>query len=339
MPGYPTLIAAVQAVFGRGLLPVRVADAVLGTAAIGLVWLLARELYGAREAVVAAAITAVYPFFVAQAALVLSETLFVVWMLAAGICLARAWRRCSPRWAALAGLWCGLATLTRGSFLPVGPLAAVGWAAFGRPRRRALGCAGAMLGALAIALAPWVIRNWGASDGHLVLTTLRMGPSLYEGLNPEADGGPMMERINWDEGTRGLSERERDRYWRRRAVEYALANPGRVAALAWRKLGRFWNVVPNFAALRSPLLCLALGVPYVVVMLLAAVGLAWSWRRGDVALIVLLPVVYYCGVHMIFVGSVRYREAVMPLLIVLAARGAARVWRGGWRKAANGSEA
>ena len=326
MPGYPVLLAGVQAVFGDSLLAARVADALLGTALIALVFLLAREVYGPREGVAAAAIVAVYPFLVVQALLVLSETLFAVLLVAGSWFLAKAYRGTKVKWAALAGLAFGLATLTRGSFLAATLLAAVGWVVASRIERRAVLCAAAMVGALALAMAPWVARNWRASDGHLVLTTLRVGPSLYEGLNPNADGGPMMDRINWDEGTVGLSEYERDQHWRRKAFEFVRENPRRALALAATKLGRFWNVVPNLEQFRGALPCAIVGIPYGLVMLLALVGLVRPGRRVEVALILLLPVVYYCLVHMVFVGSVRYREALMPLLIAVAGGGVITLW-------------
>lgn len=325
MPAYPVMIAALQAAFGGGLLPVRVGDALLGTALVALVYLLGMEFYGRREAALAAGIAAVYPFLVVQAVLVLSETLFMAFAVAGAFFVARAWKQPRAAWGALAGLAFGLATLTRGSYLALAPLTAIGFVVGRCGERRACTCAAMLLGVFALTLAPWVARNWVASDGHLVLTTLRVGPSLYEGLNEDADGGPMMDRIDWDEGTAGMSEYERSRHWRELALRYAREHPGRVLELAIAKLARFWNVVPNLGQLRGAAPCVVFGAPYVLVMILAVVGLLVS-RRMDVALTLLLPVVYYSLVHTVFVGSIRYREALMPLLIVAAGHGALAAW-------------
>ena len=326
MPGYPVFLAALEAAFGRSNLAVRLAQAAVGTLAVLLSYVLARELFGTRAALAAAALTAVYPAFVAFTVLVLSETLFTVLLLAGAVGLAMAWRRGGLVWPAAAGVGLALATLARGSLLPVAGLVAVGWVAARKPRLGSLQGAVAMLAAFAIAMAPWVVRNWRVTGGHLVLTTLRTGPSLYEGLNPNADGGPMMDQINWDAGTAGMTEWERDQHWRELALDYARQHPGRVAVLALVKLVRFWNVVPNLRSFRSPAICAGLGLPYAAVMVLALVGLVRSWRRADVALILLLPVVYHALVHMVFVGSLRYRVAVMPLVIVLAACGVDVLW-------------
>ena len=333
MPGYPVFLALVQSVCGESLLAVRLVQAVVGTGVVWLVWLLAREVYGERQACLAAAVAAVYPYFVLFTPLVLAETVFMALFLWGALCLKLAYSH--GRWvsAVLAGVFLGLATLVRASLLPFVLLAAAVWVVLGRLERGAFGRAAALLVAFGLVMAPWVVRNYYASGGHVVPTTLRAGPSLYEALNPEADGGPMMDRIDWGDGTEGLSEYEQNRLWRARAVAFVRGSPAKALALAGRKLVRFWNVVPNYPPFRVPLLCVVVGVPYVAVMLLAAVGLVRSWRRGDVNLILLLPVVYYALLHMVFVGSVRYRVPVMPLVIIIAAHGLVALMRHRFQKA------
>jgi hypothetical protein len=80
-----------------------------------------------------------------------------------------------------------------------------------------------------------------------------------------------------------------------------------------------------------------LGIPYLLVMVLACIGAARCWRRPEVALTVILPVVYYSMLHLVFVSSVRYRIVVMPLLIALAGVGVVRVWEG--RRRPSGTDA
>jgi len=306
------------------------------------VWLLARELYGDRQACLAAAISAVYPYFVMFTPLVLAETVFIALFLWAAVFLELGFAR--GRWlsAVLAGVFLGLAVLVRASLLPWVFGAAVMWVLLRRLERGAVARAAAMLAVFCAVMAPWVMRNYSASGGHVVVTTLRAGSSLYEGLNPKADGGPMLDRIDWGDGTEGMNEYEQDRLWRSRALAFAHSRPGRVLELAGTKLMRFWNVVPNYRSFRVPWLCVVVGVPYVGVMLLAFAGLARSWRRPDVHLILVLPVVYYAVLHAVFVGSVRYRVAIMPLLIVLASHGLASLfWRGerkGQRRGEHGVE-
>ncbi|MFP4057166.1 MAG: ArnT family glycosyltransferase [Candidatus Brocadiia bacterium] len=333
MPGYPCFLAAVHAAFGEGLLAVRLTQAVLGVATAGLAYLFARRLFGPGEGLVAAAAAAVYPIFVLLVVLVLSEVLFAALLAGGMVCLGKAASSRRLVWALGTGAVLGAATLVRASLLLFVPLAAVCWVVGSRLDRRALRGAVLMVAVFAAMLAPWGVRNWWASGGHIVVTTLRAGASLYEALNPQADGGPMMESIDWGRASRELEARgvepteyARDRFWRRLAVRYAARRPGRVGELALRKLRRFWSPVPNEPALRTRLLCLLLGVPYGIAVVLAVVGLGASWRRGDVLLILVLPVVYHSLLHMVFVSSIRYRVVVMPLVLGLSAHGAVAVW-------------
>ncbi|MFW6162839.1 MAG: ArnT family glycosyltransferase, partial [Planctomycetota bacterium] len=289
-------------------------------------WRLGRALFGEREGVVAAAILAVYPHAVLFTPLVLAETLFVALLLWGLVSLRSAWAG-RTRAAGVAGLALGLGTLVRASLLPGVFFLTAAWVVLRRFAKGAVGGAALMVLVFAATMTPWVVRNWRASGGHFVPTTLRAGPSLYEALNPRADGGPMMDRIDWGRGTEGLSEYEANRLWQRRAIEWAKENPGRALALAGRKLARFWNPVPNAPEFRTPLLSVAIAVPYLLVLALAAAGLRDWWRRPEVHLILVLPVLYHALLHAVFVSSIRYRMPVMPLIIVLAAPGLLRVLR------------
>jgi hypothetical protein len=68
-------------------------------------------------------------------------------------------------------------------------------------------------------------------------------------------------------------------------------------------------------------------ISYVPVMLLALVGGWWFLRRGWPYAICLAPAMYFTVLHTIFVGSIRYRQPAMLLLIVLAAGALATMWR------------
>jgi 4-amino-4-deoxy-L-arabinose transferase-like glycosyltransferase len=328
MPGYAYFLAGIEAVCGRSLLAVRLVQALVGSVAVWLAARLAAELFGGRPALWAAGLVAVYPVFVLYTALILAETLFVTLLLGGLLALLLAMRRDRLALALLAGALLGLAVLVRASLLPAVVLLAGGWAVWRRLRPRALLGAACMLAVVAAALVPWAWRNWRLT-GHVVVTTSRAGASLYEALNPEADGGPMLNVQANVPRRPGLDEVERDRQLRREAVEYVREHPGRVAWLALVKFARTWSPVPNHPRFRSAPVCVTVAVPYTIVMVLAAIGLVRVVRRvpgrgaprAEVLLILGLPVVYYALLHMVFVGSIRYRMPVMPLLMVLAARG------------------
>jgi hypothetical protein len=117
-----------------------------------------------------------------------------------------------------------------------------------------------------------------------------------------------------------------NRHFADAAIAWARANPGRTFQLAWIKLGRMWNIWPNEASLRSWPLRLAVAVGYVPLLLLGIVG-AWRFAGRDFSYaLCVLPAAYFSLLHMIFVGSIRYRQPAMLVLIVLAAGALDWIW-------------
>ena len=61
-------------------------------------------------------------------------------------------------------------------------------------------------------------------------------------------------------------------------------------------------------------------------VLLGLGGVATFARRGWPTILCLMPAVYLTGLHMVFVGSIRYRQPPMLLVIVLAAGMFLQLW-------------
>jgi 4-amino-4-deoxy-L-arabinose transferase-like glycosyltransferase len=165
-PGYPLFLAGCRLVFGARVLPVRLVQAVLGTASVWLVYRLTEQVLAARRPspgnlspwermsegqvrvlppsprgrggipLLAAALAAIDPFLVATAALVLSEALFIPLMLLSLLGLAIIWPaedeaagrpRHGGRWAIGTGAASGAAVLVRPSWILFVPLMIAAW--------------------------------------------------------------------------------------------------------------------------------------------------------------------------------------------------------------------
>lgn len=334
-PGYPILLAPIFVV-GGSQPPVfwgRALSAVFGTATVGGVWWLARRLFGTRAGWIAGATAAIYPGAVAVSWLVLSEAPFGALMILQLALWTVAWQAgSSGRVAAMAlaaGLVAGAAVLVRPSWLLFTPGAMLAGLIFGRPRRRHLGIGLAMLGGLCLTMAPWWVRNL-ALTGHFVPTTLQVGASLYDGLHEGATGASNMDFVpGFTAGERWLDqyspeapepfEYRLDGSFRRESLRWAVGHAREVARLAAVKFARMWNVWPNEPSLSSWPVRLAVLISYLPVLALGLVGAARSVRRGWPYVLCWLPAVYFTGLHMVFVSSIRYRQPAMLGLIVLAA--------------------
>ncbi len=162
------------------------------------------------------------------------------------------------------------------------------------------------LGAVAI-MAPWWARN-AREFGRFVPTALWAGASLYDGLNPKADGSSEMSFLG-DGRFVGLGEVEQDRALRDEAIDFARRNPGRVATLAAIKASRFWSLWPNAREFRSSRVNLASAAATAPLFVLLGRG-AWRCRRdirAAPALDVAGPLLYFFAIHLVFVSSIRYR--------------------------------
>ncbi|WP_337176801.1 glycosyltransferase family 39 protein [Paludisphaera sp.] len=335
-PGYPLFLAGCRAVLGDNPLGARLVQAALGAACVWLVYRLALATLGEdrrRLALVAAAITAVHPYFIVMSALLLSEALFVPLLLAFLWAAAVLWDRDDARGvlapALAAGAAAGAAVLVRPSCVMYFPAALAAWGVYMLATRRAarpvVVAALATAAAFSAVMAPWWVRN-ARVHGDFVPTALWAGASLYDGLNPDATGASDM-RFMADPDVWPLDERDQDERLKAGALAFARENPGRAARLALVKLGRYWSPWPNAEAARSPWLTGAAALAMTPPLVLMAIGL-WALRR-DVRAWALLagPILYFGALHMAFASSMRYRTPGEVPATALAAVGLSRAIR------------
>ena len=329
MPGFPMLLAVCMKVFGENAFPIRIVLAAVGAAACFLVFLLGRELFDERTGVTAAAIAAISPAMVGFAPLVLSETLFAACLVLSVWCMTRlVTNETCTRWSIRAGacwLMCGaavaVACYVRPSWLLAAPLFALVLLIRWPDKKLALACGATVLAGTALTLTPWIIRNFNVTDGKLVVTTLWLGPSLYDGFNPDANGDSDMTFFDRDSLSNSMSEYDVNRHYTRLALEYAAAHPLHSLRLTGAKVWRFWKPWPNADQFRSWWMLVAVGGFFLPVLVLALLG-AWTVRHRPWAwLLTLGPLVYFSILHMIFVGSLRYRLPAEYPMCVLSAVG------------------
>ena len=182
---FPLYIYFLSAILGvaRSLIAVRLIQALLGTTAVGFIFVAAREWFGVRAAWIAATLAALTGLFTFYEALVLQAALDPVLTAAALAALSLGLNRRVVGWVCLSGLAFGLQALNRPNIL----LAAAGLAALMLVGLRPRKVAAAFTASLVLALAPLMIRNaivaddWFPSSSH-------GGLNFYIGNNSQADG-------------------------------------------------------------------------------------------------------------------------------------------------------
>jgi hypothetical protein len=327
-PGYPAFLAGIWTVAGerndRAILWVQaILGSFSGMIVFGIARLFERHSRWRGWSLLAMTIAMFEPYGLVLGALQLSETLFTFLFLSSIYAIVRSIQRphfFSGTWG---GIFAGAAILVRPSLLLLGPIAAfvalVTSGTFLTTGRYVL-----VMGiTMACFLAPWWVRNYKLFHAP-VLTTLNVGESLFDGLNPKATGASEMS-FTRDESVLAMSEKDRDDHWRKEAINWARANPARVVELACIKFARFWSPWPNEPRFQTPMVVTATTLFTVPVYLLAIIGVWSAWRGTPsdrmLVLLVLVPTIYFCGLHLIFVSSVRYRAVIMPLLALVAGLG------------------
>ncbi len=336
MPGFPALLAVPIRLFDHPDLPARLMLTGVGTIACALVYWLGRVLCDQRMGLTAATLAAVSPTLAGFSPIVLSETTFAMcltasligmaWM-ARGRVVATAEGDHREPWTAgmlvllgtITGVLIGITCYVRPSWLLSAPLFGGAYVLLSPEKGRAVvGAACVVFGAVAVLL-PWGVRNERVT-GHFVLTTLWMGPSLYDGLSPQATGDSDMTFYDRDNlMALGMSEYDVNRHYSQKAWAFARANPGRAIELAAIKLWRYLKPWPNaqqFGGWKPALIIAAFIIPMYVLALRG-----WWVTRSNLCVwgLTIGPLLYFAGLHMLFVSSLRYRlPAEYPLLVMTA---------------------
>lgn len=336
-PGYGYFLAAIFAAAGDAgaaegdaaseidapLLPVRLIQALMGGALCVGVYLIGSRLFGPAAGLAAAALAAFDPFLAYFSGLILTEVPFALLLVAGFACLLKT-EGGSVGYSVAAGVCLGAAALVRLSVFPMLPSTAVVWAVLQWRKPGSLRTAAIVAAVSVLVLVPWAIRNQ-RQTGEFTFATLSGGMSLYEGTYPGADGGPAIDKIDWPAELDGMGEAEKDAALYDAAVGFILDDPLRILRLAAVKLVRFWSIFPNFSEYRRPLVMAVSAAWMIPVMVLTAAGLVMQRRRLRTAGVLLVPAVWFSALHSIFVGSIRYRAPVMPLLVIFAGAAAARI--------------
>jgi 4-amino-4-deoxy-L-arabinose transferase-like glycosyltransferase len=344
-PLYPYFLALLYKVSGSSIAFAVLCQHVIGALSVVLVYLLAREFFVARVAILASAMAALYwPLIYFEGSLLI-VTLIVFLDLLALLLLSVSVRRQNLGWFLVAGLVLGLSATARPSILilvPVLPLALF-------LSRRAEDPAGrirswhkqtaAVLAGLIVVVTPVLLRNYTVGRDFVPIAS-QAGVNFFIGNNPLSNGsqavvpGAPADLEGTFRGAIELAERDVGRsmkpsevsdYYFKKGLDFVFGSPAESASLTLKKFYFFWAGVErsnnqyiqffwrHFGLGRVPLAGFWLIGP------LALMGGVVLWRRRrELSLFYLFVASYMVGVVAFFVNA-RFRLPVAPVLMIFAA--------------------
>ncbi len=321
MPVYPLFLAQFAAFGDNGVLGARIAQAILSALTAAIIVGVAAGLTTIPGVLLVALLAIFNPYEVFFANLLLTESLFTLLLVLTTV---TAWRLTRPtaaesrrRVGPLIGVaLCGaLAVMTRPSSAGWVGLLWIALLAFDANRLRGAWRVAACIAALGLMMLPWGARN-RAVLGESAWLSANGGVTLFDAAGPQADGSSDQSFLKDAPHLAQMTEMQRDRALRAKAVEEIRNDPRRIARLAAIKFARTWNPLPNYAAYRAGPAAIA-GAAFTIVALIAAFGgllRARGVEQRRLQRLIWLPVIYFTLLHCLFIGSVRYRVPLMPLL-------------------------
>jgi hypothetical protein len=349
-PLYPMLLAAIYSLelpsWDADSAIVGLVHVILGTAGAWAVWRLG-QLWGLPPggSLLAAALFTFDPILLNQSAQVMTETLATLLALLALLALTHCARDGSLRWHVAAGVTLGLCVLCRPAFvvwligvaLVMFPLRTSGTRRFVR--------LGALLGAAAVVLAPWALRNQRLMGRPVITTThggftllLANNPQFYEYLRSAPWGSVWDgERFyRWWESSQDLidvpgglmcDELDADRRAYETAWDNIRGEPEMFAYACLVREGRLWGILPHQTSSAESSsrrgMRYAVAVFYAFELALAAVG-AWTLGKRLFRTPLIwgtLLVQSFSAVHVLYWTDLRMRAPLVGVVALWAAQG------------------
>ena len=347
-PLYGFFLSGLYWVAGRNWLSIGLAQIAVAAATAVLVYAIGARIASQRVGVVAAVISTLHPYLVWHDIHVNREVLDGLLAAALTLAVLVAAERRTLRAVSVAGVIAGLAVLANSRLLLLPLVLAVFVAWDFRPTRRAVLAGAVLIGAAALVIVPWVVRNQ-VSVGCFTLTT--DSRALWKANNlatydilasgkwldqvPPLPGAPPWPELAADITERTgrvvtVDECAQMRLYQHEVTTFWREHPGEKAKLAAQAVRMLWGPVvtvesdtpdtgPSGLARRfvEPAFAIALYV-------FALFGIMRLPRRYLVLTLLLLG--YGTLMAMVFAGTVRYRVPWDFLLCIPAAIALTHLW-------------
>ncbi len=341
-PLYQYFIAAAYALFGVNLLVVRIAQVLLGTINVLLIYILAKRYFNKTVAKIAGIFAAAYPMLIFYNAEILVPT-FLIFLILLGLYLLDT-KRTSQIF--LAGIIFGLATITRQNiliFIIFFPLFLLIKYQKIILKSLLLFWGGSLLMILPVTMMNTIIFK------EPILISWQGGVNFYIGNNPDADGitgiPPGSKKRDWynayldlrknieQEVGHSISFSEFDRVCYNKGFQFITNQPIKALGLFIKKFYLFFGGFEisserdiyystkygflKFILFKIPFL----QFPFGILFPLFLVGLYYTHNRWRDLCYPLLFIILYSISFMFFFVNARYRMPIIPILIIFGSKG------------------
>ncbi len=332
-PFYIFYLAGIYKLFGVSLWAVRLFSVIPGLLAIAITYLTGKEIYNKRTGLVAGLLHALFPIIYYFESELLLDSLFMLFLQIGIYFFIKWWKDGSPKLVFYAGLFLGLASITRPTALVVALFIILIIMYLQKLKLKPL-----LLFSIGlfICIAPVFVRNIVVADDPVLIAS-QGGINLYVGNNDAANGIsavlPAPLGFNWhikqisyiaekDIGTK-LSQSEISSYWTSKAIDWIFANPGQFIQLYFEKMyhnisnreisnNRYLQVYFNKVNLLK-YNKLSFGILFSLTIL----SLLITGRENKFALFLLGLIVLYILMTSLFFFSSRFRLPLIPFYIIL----------------------
>ncbi len=319
-PGYPVILALIFMLTGPSTGGVYFLNSIFALLGAFSLFVMVRENWGEKQALLAALIWSVYPYYVYYSAYAMTDMIHISLLPVIALLTMRSVSKVRAGFAA--GISTGMLFLARSTAIFLLPVQII-WLFIRKRWKAAL----AVLFGFILCCVPWVVRNQRAFGSPVLMPTkgslnlwMRNSPSLLaiEGIHiPDFIGNGIKRRELLEyPSMEGLdTELERSHLIMTRAVQFIVSNPGLFAYLAVVRACHFLSpiggTVNNAAAKLT-------GILIYFPMLLIAMREAFRRRRDSRIIYLGCIFLLYLGLHALAHGGVRYRLPVDMILMTLS---------------------
>ena len=355
--GWPFFLSVIYRIFGYSLIVPQLINAMLSVGSVILTYKLATFVLGSRRALIATALMAINPAMILYSSTHGTESLFTFQiLLIAWLILRFLHHDQSNKHLIMIGILTGLAVLVRPVAICV-PIGAFGaFYIFNRDDfRHNLIKILIVLGALALIISPWILRNILVVGSPTLQTS--SGAVLWISHNPQATGAFMdppqapglTGRFNSIPGAgSNMTEAEMNSAFTAAAIDSIIDNPSRLFTLVPNKMFELWaghrhavihstrkadRSIPDFVMIILPVItqCYLVSLLFVVTMSYVlkrsrALWIGGLGRIGGLGIIFTGIFLMWNLYHAINFGSGRYHVPLEPFLAVIAASGLSTLW-------------